>query len=85
MNKIAIVLCRDSPIGVGDMYIEKECVILMEKVPIYRMKLWLGGKGGGWRSEGRDIAGTEFVSMSSGPLTRDRYDREGFEEGFRSS
>ena len=49
------------------------------------MKLWLGGKGGGWRSEGRDIAGTEFVSMSSGPLTRDRYDREGFEEGFRSS
>lgn len=49
------------------------------------MKLWLGEKGGGWRSEGHDIAGTEFVSMSSGPLTRDRYDREGLEEGFRSS
>lgn len=50
------------------------------------MKLWLGEKEGGWRSEGHDIAGTfEFVSMSSGPLTRDRYDREGLEDDFRSS
>ena len=48
------------------------------------MKLWLEEKRGGWRSEGDDIAGTfECVSMSSGPLTHDRYDREGLERRFQ--
>lgn len=48
------------------------------------MKVWLRGRRGGWRSEGDDIAGTfEFVSMSSGPLTHYRYDKEGLERGFQ--